>query len=98
MNMMEKPSINQCKLARAITRGNASDEQIYRELKSMSQSEWDKQCKILNNFIIAHDMPLDEGWALMRNDFYNIASANQVDEATLFVAYMNWLPKTSYKE
>lgn len=95
---MEKPSINQCKLARAITRGNASDEQIYRELKSMSQSEWDKQCKILNNFIIAHDMPLDEGWALMRNDFYNIASANQVDEATLFVAYMNWLPKTSDKE
>jgi hypothetical protein len=47
----------------------------------------------LNNFIIAHDMPLDEGWALMCNDFYNIASANQVDEATLFVAYMEWLNK-----
>lgn len=93
MNMMERPSSNQCKLARAITRGNASDEQIYIELKSMSQSEWDKQCKILNNFIIAHDMPLDEGWALMCNDFYNIASANQVDEATLFVAYMEWLNK-----
>lgn len=91
--MMERPSINQCKLARAITGGNASDEQIYRELNSMSQSEWDKQCKILNNFIIAHDMPLDEGWALMRNDFYNISYANQVNEATLFVAYMKWLNK-----
>ena len=63
----------------------------------MSQTEWDKQCEILNNFIIAHNMPLDEGWALMRNDFYNIASANHVDNATLFVAYMNWLPKTSDK-
>ena len=64
----------------------------------MSQTEWNKQCEILNNFIIAHNMPLDEGWSLMRNDFYNIASANHVDNATLFVAYMNWLPKTSDKE
>ena len=90
---MERPSNRQCKLARLLTGGKASDEQIYRELNSMSQPDWDKQCEILNNFIVAHNMPLDEGWALMRNDFYNIASANQVDEATLFVAYMEWLNK-----
>lgn len=95
---MERPSNRQCKLARAITGGKATDERIYKELNSLSQTEWDKQCEILNNFIIAHNMPLDDGWALMRNDFYNIASANHVDNATLFVAYMNWLPKTSDKE
>lgn len=95
---MERPSNRQCKIARLLTGGKASDEQIYREFNSMSQTEWDKPCEILNNFIVAHNMPLDEGWALMRNDFYNIASANQVDEATLFVAYMNWLPRTSDKE
>ena len=95
---MERPSNRQCKIARLLTGGKASDEQIYREFNSMSQTEWGKQCEILNNFIVAHNMPLDEGWALMRNDFYNIASANQVDEATLFVAYMNWLPRTSDKE
>ena len=95
---MERPSNRQCKIARLLTGGKASDEQIYREFNSMSQTEWDKKCEILNNFIVAHNMPLDEGWALMRNDFYNIASANQVDEATLFVAYMNWLPRTSDKE
>lgn len=95
---MERPSNRQCKIARLLTGGKASDEQIYREFNSMSQTEWDKQCEILNNFIVAHNMPLDEGWALMRNDFYNIASANQVDEATLFVAHMNWLPRTSDKE
>ena len=37
MNMMERPSINQCKLARAITRGNASDEQIYITKKHVSE-------------------------------------------------------------
>lgn len=88
---MERPSNKQCKLARLLTGGDISDEQIYIELNSMSQNEWDKQCEILNNFIIAHNMPLDKGWSLMRNDFYNIASANQVNEATLFVAYMGWL-------
>ena len=88
---MEKPSNKQCQLARVITGGSATDDQIYIQLNSLSQSEWNKQCEILNNFIIAHNIPLDEGWSLMRNDFYNIASANRVDNATLFVAYMNWL-------
>jgi hypothetical protein len=61
---MERPSNRQCKLARAITGGKATDEIIYKELNSLSQTEWDKQCEILNNFIIAHNMPLDEGWGI----------------------------------
>lgn len=92
---MERPSNKQCKLARLLTGGKATDERIYKELNSMSQTEWNKQCEILNNFLLAHDMPLDEGWSLMRNDFYNIASANHVDNATLFVAYMEWMSLTS---
>ena len=94
---MERPSNKQCKLARLLTGGNASDELIYEELNSMSQNEWDKQCEILNNFIVAHNLPLNKGWSLMRNDFYNITSANQVDEATLFVAYMEWLSNKKQK-
>ena len=54
--------------------------------------------KILDNFLIAHDMPLDEGWNLMCNDFYNIASANHVDNATLFVAYMDWVSKSKISD
>lgn len=46
---MERPSNRQCKIARLLTGGKASDEQIYREFNSMSQTEWDKQCEILNN-------------------------------------------------
>lgn len=57
---MERPSNKQCKLARLLTGGKATDERIYKELNSMSQMEWNKQCEILNNFLLAHDMPLDE--------------------------------------
>lgn len=91
MNM--KPSNRQCELARLLTKSKTTNLQITKELSTMTEAEWDKQCEILNNFLIAHDMPLDKGWDLMCNDFYNIASANQVDEATLFVAFMNWLNK-----
>lgn len=95
---MKKPCNKQCILARAMTRSVATDEQIYAELSSVSQAEWNKQCKILDNFLIAHDMPLDEGWNLMCNDFYNIASANHVDNATLFVAYMDWVSKSKISD
>lgn len=91
---MKKTCNKQCILARAMTRSVATDEQICEELNSMSQTEWNKLCKILHNFLIAHDMPIDEGWGLMCNDFYNIASANHVDNATLFVAYMDWVSKS----
>lgn len=93
-----KPSIRQCEIARVMTRSQATDEQITKELASMTTTEWYKQCKILDNFLFAHDMPLDKGWDLLCSDFYNIAAANEVDEATLFVAYMEWLQTQKEKE
>ena len=96
--MNRKPSYRQCELARAMTRSSVTDLQITKELASMTTEEWNKQCKILDNFLIAHDMPLDKGWDLMCNDFYNIASANHVNEATLFVAYMDWLQTQKREE
>lgn len=92
-----KPSFRHCEIARYITKSQATNEQIAKELASMTETEWSKQCKILDNFLIVHDIPLDKGWELMCVDFYNIASANQVDEATLFVAYMGWLNQQKEK-
>lgn len=91
--MIKKPNKKQCEIARVMTKSKATDSQIINELLTMTESEWCKQCEILNNFLIAHNMPMNEGWNIFCNDFYNIAAANQVDEATLFVAYMNWLNK-----
>ena len=54
--MNRKPSYRQCELARAMTRSSVTDLQITRELASMTTEEWSKQCKILDNFLIAHDI------------------------------------------
>lgn len=91
--MIKKPNNKQCEIARAMTRSEATDLQITKELATMTETEWYKQCEILNDFLIAHNKPLDEGWNIFCDDFCTIAAANQVDEATLFVAYMNWLNK-----
>ena len=91
MNM--NPSFRQCQVARAMTRSQATNEQIVRELASMTETEWSVQCEILDKFLVANDVSFDKGWDLMCIDFCNIASANDVDEATLFVAYMEWLNK-----
>lgn len=89
MNM--KPSSKQCEIARAMTRSEVTNSQIMRELSTMTESEWDKQCEILDKFLKEHNISFDKGWDLLCTDFINIAAANQVDEATLFVAYMDWM-------
>ena len=91
--MIMKPNTKQCEIARAMTRSKATDLKIAIELATMTEMEWYKQCEILNNILIEHNKPLDKGWDLLCDDFYNIASANNVDEATLFVAFMSWLNK-----
>lgn len=96
MNM--NPSNRQCEIARLLTKSKVTDLKIKQELSSMTETEWNKQCEILNNFLIAHNMPFDKGWDLMCNDFYNISSANNVDVATLFVAYMEWLQTQKREE
>lgn len=86
---MRKPSNRQCEIARVMTKSSASDIQISNELGTMTQQEWIEQCKILDKALIEHNMPFDKGWNIMCADFINIGAANSVDEATVFVAYMD---------
>lgn len=88
MNM--KPSSKQCEIARAMTKSNASDDVIREELRKLTESEWDVQCSILDNELREHNAPFDKGFPIMVDDFINIGAANGVDEATVFVAYMEW--------
>lgn len=54
--------------------------------------------KEMNLVDLAAYVGIDKGWDLMCNDFYNISSANNVNEATLFVAYMEWLQTQKREE
>lgn len=84
------PSDRQCEIARAMTKSEASNEVIREELKKLTESEWSEQCTILDKFLKEHDTSFDNGFHIMVGDFINIGAANGVDEATVFVAYMEW--------
>lgn len=90
MNM--KPSNRQCELARAITKSKASDQLIKKELICTTQKEWDEMCVVLDKLLIKHNRPFDDlGWESMVEDFTSVSAPEGIDEATLFIAYMNWM-------
>ena len=88
MNM--NPSKKQCELARVMTSSNVPDGVIKKELRKLTESEWFEQCAILDKFLQKYHIPFDKGYPLAKADLINIGTANGVDEATVFVAYMEW--------
>lgn len=95
---MKKPSNRQCEVARLLTKSNMSDGEITQELTSLTTEEWDMQCEMVDKMLIKHNMPFDKGWNIMCEDFINIATANGVNEATVFVAYMEWIQRSHESE
>ena len=90
MNM--KPSNRQCELARAITKSKASDHLIKKELNCTTQKEWDEMCVVLDKLLIKHNRPFDDlGWESLVEDFISVSAPEGIDEATLLIAYMNWM-------
>lgn len=95
--MIIPPNNKLCNLARVMTLSEATNETIRSELKKLTFVEWDEQCTILDSLLRKHDMPFDKGYPIMVADFINIGAANEVDEATVFIAYMNWISKQKDK-
>lgn len=92
MNM--KPSNGQCELARAITKSEASDHLIEKELNCTTQEEWDEMCTVLDELLRKHNRPFDDmEWESLVEDFISVSAPEGIDEATLFIAYMNWMNK-----
>lgn len=89
--MNKKPSNRQCEIARLLTRSRATDERITKELNCTSMEEWDEMCVALDNLLQEHNTSFDKGWNTTVEDFISISAPEGVDEATLFVAYMNWM-------
>lgn len=88
MNM--KPSNKQCELARTMTQSKASNNTIRKELNKLTEAEWNEQCAILDKILQKHNAPFDKAFHIMVDDFNNIGTANGIDKATVFVAYMEW--------
>ena len=82
------PEHKQCELARAWTKSTVSDEQIKSELMSKTDAEWCLWSEIMDKILSVKNISLDKGRVI-----FQIGSVNNIDSATLFVAYMNWKNK-----
>lgn len=70
------------------------DDVIDKELSSLSREEWDKQCEILNELMQKHVdncKSESEKGEVMLQDLINVGAANNVDEITVWVAYLKWM-------
>lgn len=88
-----KPSNRQCEVARVMTKSDVSNEQIIKDLKCTSQENWNQMCTVLDGMLKKHNMPFDKGQIPLMEDFISISTANGINEASLFIAYMNWKKK-----
>ena len=88
--MNRNPNSRQCEIARAMTKSCITNVQIREELHKLSDSEWDVQCTLLDGLLKEHNASFDKAFPVAVDDFRTIGASNGVNEATLFVAYMEW--------
>lgn len=88
--MNVNPSIRLYEIARAMTDSQATNEKIAEELANSTITEWNRTCESLERFLAEDNVGLDEGFDSLEH-IINIAAGDGIDEATLLVAYMEWL-------
>lgn len=88
-----KPNNRQCELVRVMTKSDVSNEQIIKDLEHTSQEEWNQMCLILDRSLKRHNMSFDKGQNFLVEDIISVSTANGVNEASLFIAFMNWIQK-----
>ena len=92
-DLLDKPSHHQCELARVLMKSNVTDKQIIDDLLSMKKSVWYIICENLDETLKEHSDAFDRGHNQMIRDFRKVADMNQVDEASVYIAYMSWKNK-----
>ena len=73
-------------------KSNVTDEYITKEFNKTSRDEWNEMCIQIDGIMKKYNKPINDlRWNKMIETFINVATANQVDETVLYVAYMQWL-------
>lgn len=96
-DLLDKPSHHQCELARVLMKSNVTDKQIVDDLLSMKKSVWYIICENLDETLKEHSDSFDRGRDQMIKDFRKVAGMNRVDEASVYIAYMNWKNRKNVK-
>lgn len=77
----------QYELARKITQTNTSDSQIKWELDSISYINKENASREIDEYLIAHNISLNIGFDIMKQDFLSVANKYNISSATLFCIY-----------
>lgn len=83
----------QYEIAKVVTKKQITDEEINKELASLSKEEWDNQCALLDKMMKEHvenckGKPAEDA---ILQDLINVGAANDVSETTVWLAYLKWL-------
>ena len=81
----------QLELARVVTGSTATNDLISREVESISEKDKNSMCQKLDAILKEHEMPIDQGWKCLKEDFSVVAAEYNIDTASLFAIYMVWL-------
>lgn len=81
----------QLELARVMTGSKATNDMIIGEIKAISDKDKNIMCKKLDAILKEHEKPIDQGWKCLKDDFSAVASEYNVDVASLYYFYMEWM-------
>ena len=79
------------KLAQAMTGSTEEEKVIMKEYLENPVSTMMNECKVLDSLIEKHNQQFDKGWEQMKIDFISVAAGSNIDEATMFMIYMEYL-------
>jgi len=84
----------QYEIAKIVCKKRIPDEVIERELASLSQEKWNEQCTILDGMLKEHIEKCqneDDKASVMLEDLISIGKSINIDEVTVWAAYLKWL-------
>ena len=87
----------QYEIAKVVTKKQITDEEINKELASLSKEEWEEQCILLDKMMKEHvkdNLVNHKGKnseEIILQDLINVGAANNVSETTMWIAYLKWM-------
>ena len=81
----------QCEIARLLTATSTPDTQINEEYQSVGEIRAKLSTQMIDVLLKEHDLPFDEGFEILKEDFLSIAQKFSISPATLFCIYMHYV-------
>lgn len=83
----------QCDIARLMTGSTVSNQTILKGVKATNYLVKEEASRLVDKLLKKHNLPFDEAYLFVKDDFNKIAKKYDLDVAALFWIYMEWRSK-----